>query len=65
MRCMAFEALACVKANNFVFDFTIEKRTTNKKLDEIIIQWFFKDNSSLLVKYVGGKLVRSDIRTTN
>ena len=65
MRCAAFDALACVKANNFVFEFTIEKRTTNKKLDEIIIQWFFDDNSSLLVKYVGGKLVRTDIRTFN
>lgn len=65
MRCMAFDALTCVKKNNFVFDFNIEKRTTNKKLDEIIIQWFFEDNSSLLVKYVGGKLVRTDIRTAD
>lgn len=65
MRCMAFDALTCVKANNFVFDFNIEKRTTNKKLNEIIIQWFFEDGSSLLVKYIGDKLVRTDIRTSN
>lgn len=65
MRCMAFDALACVKKNNFIFNFNIEKRTTNKKLNEIIIQWFFEDGSSLLVKYIGDKLVRTDIRTSN
>ena len=65
MRCAASDALACVKANNFVFEFTVEKRTTNKKLNELIIQWFFEDGSSLLVKYIGDRLVRSDIRTSN
>ena len=62
MRYMAMEALQCIKNNNFVFDYCIEKRTTNKKLNELIIQWFFEDGSSLLIKYKGDKLVRSDIR---